>query len=161
MGIPIYLWLKDDGGTEIRGGVDVHGREGSIEVVEFQHSVMLPTDRQTGKVTGTRKHTTYYFEKEIDSSSPCLYKAVTTGQVLKSAEFNFYSINNAGQEKAYFTTLLESVRVVSVMPILFDIKNPLFEKKGHCECIELSFEKITWRFVDGNITHSDTWNERA
>ena len=33
MAIPAYLWLKDDGGADIKGSVDVQGREGSIEVV--------------------------------------------------------------------------------------------------------------------------------
>lgn len=31
MAIPAYLWLKDDGGADIKGSVDVNGREGSIE----------------------------------------------------------------------------------------------------------------------------------
>ncbi|HGL4530638.1 TPA: type VI secretion system tube protein Hcp, partial [Enterobacter roggenkampii] len=25
---------------------------------------------------------------------------------------------------------------------------------------ELLYEKITWRYVDGNIMHSDSWNDR-
>ncbi len=29
------------------------------------------------------------------------------------------------------------------------------------ESIQLSYEKITWRYVDGNIQYSDAWNERA
>ncbi|WP_208952526.1 type VI secretion system tube protein TssD [Rahnella sp. ChDrAdgB13] len=161
MAIPVYLWLKDDGGADIKGSVDVNGREGSIEVTGIQHSVCLPTDPRTGKIAATRSHSSYYFEKEIDSSSPYLYKAVTTGQALKSAEFKFYAINHAGQEQEYFNTSLESVRVVSVMPIMFDIKSPLFEKVGHRECVELMFEKITWHYIDGNIIHSDSWNERA
>lgn len=34
MAIPAYLWLKDDGGADIRGSVDVEGREGgTLEVV--------------------------------------------------------------------------------------------------------------------------------
>ena len=34
MAIPAYLWLKDDGGADINGSVDVHGREdGPLEVV--------------------------------------------------------------------------------------------------------------------------------
>ena len=28
MAIPAYLWLKDDGGTDIKGSVDIYGREG-------------------------------------------------------------------------------------------------------------------------------------
>ena len=30
MAIPVYLWLKDDGGADIKGSVDVKDREGSI-----------------------------------------------------------------------------------------------------------------------------------
>ena len=112
MAIPVYLWLKDDGGADIKGSVDVQDREGSIEVVAQEHNLYIPTDNNTGKLTGTRIHTPFLFTKEIDSSSPYLYKAVTTGQTLKSAEFKWYKINDAGQEVEYFNTKLENVKVV-------------------------------------------------
>ena len=32
MAIPAYLWLKDDGGADIKGSVDVKDREHSIEI---------------------------------------------------------------------------------------------------------------------------------
>ncbi|MGF6190401.1 type VI secretion system Hcp family effector [Serratia sp. 509] len=92
MAIPAYLWLKDDGGADIKGSVDVQDREGSIEVVAQE----LTTDNNTGKLTSPRIHTPFLFTKEINSSSPYLYKAVTTGQTLKSAEFKWYKINDAG-----------------------------------------------------------------
>lgn len=41
MAIPAYLWLKDDGGTDIKGAVDVRDREGSIEVLGFGHGLLL------------------------------------------------------------------------------------------------------------------------
>ena len=44
MAIPAYLWLKDDGGADIKGSVDVHDHEGSIEVTGFSHNLSLPTD---------------------------------------------------------------------------------------------------------------------
>lgn len=39
MAIPVYLWLKDDGGADIKGSVDVQDREGSIEVVAQEHTL--------------------------------------------------------------------------------------------------------------------------
>lgn len=60
MAIPAYLWLKDDGGADIKGSVDVQGREGSIEVVALDHDVYIPTDNNTGKLTGTRTHKPFY-----------------------------------------------------------------------------------------------------
>ncbi|WP_280925297.1 type VI secretion system tube protein Hcp [Enterobacter cloacae] len=50
MAIPAYLWLKDDGGANITGSVDVQHREGSIEVLGFGHGLHLPTDSATGKI---------------------------------------------------------------------------------------------------------------
>lgn len=87
MAIPAYLWLKDDGGADIKGSVDVKDRESSIEVLGFAHGLFLPTDNNTGKITGARIHSPITFEKEFDSSSPYLYKTVAKGQTLKSAEF--------------------------------------------------------------------------
>ena len=141
MAIPVYLWLKDDGGADIKGSVDVKDREGSIEVVAQEHNLYIPTDNNTGKLTGTRIHTPFLFTKEIDSSSPYLYKAVTTGQTLKSAEFKWYKINDAGQEVEYFNTKLENVKVVKVNPVMHDVKDPSFEKHNHLERIELRYEK--------------------
>lgn len=151
MAIPAYLWLKDDGGATIRGSVDVKDREGSIEIFGFGHDLHLPTDNNTGKITGTRVHSALVFEKEFDSSSPYLYKAVAHGQTLKSAEFKWYRINYSGQEEEYFNMLLEGVKVVSICPLMHDVKNPSTEKHNHLESIVLRYEKITWKHCDGNI----------
>jgi type VI secretion system secreted protein Hcp len=161
MAIPIYLWLTvDDAGQEIAGSVDVHGREGSIEVLAQDHSLYIPTDSNTGKLTGTRIHKPFQFIKEIDSSSPYLYKAVTTGQTLKSADFKWYRIDQEGNEVVYFITTLEQVKVVKVAPKMHDVKDPTKERYNHMEQVELRYEKITWHFTDGNIKHHDSWNER-
>lgn len=160
MAIPSYLWLKDDGGADIKGSVDVHSREGSIEVLEFVHSVTIPTDNNTGKLTGTRIHAPVVLVKEFDASSPYLYKAVTSGQTLKSAELKWYKVNDAGQEVEYFNFKLENVKVVSVAPIMHNVKIPATEKFTHMESVQLRYEKITWTFKDGNIIHTDSWNER-
>lgn len=160
MAIPLYLWLKDDGGADIKGSVNVKNREGSIEVMAQDHSVTIPTDNNTGKLTGTRIHTPFLFTKEIDSSSPYLYKAVTTGQTLKSAEFKWYRINDAGQEVEYFNVKLEKVKLAKVASKMHDVKDPVKEKHSHLELVELRYEKITWTYKDGNIIHSDSWNER-
>ena len=128
MAIPVYLWLQDDGGADIKGSVDVQKREGSIEVLSQDHSLNIPTDNNTGKLTGTRVHTPFLFSKEIDASSPYLYKAVTTGQTLTSAEFKWYRIDDAGQEVEYFITRLENVKVVKVAPKMHDVKDPTKEK---------------------------------
>lgn len=161
MAIPVYLWLKNDGGSDIKGSVDINGREGSIEVLALDHGVSIATDDNTGKLTGTRTHTPFMFSKEVDAATVYLFKAVTTGQTLKSAEFKWYSIDDAGQETEQYSALLENVKVVNVASKMHDIKDPTKEKHNHLEEVELRYEKITWSFKDGNLEHSDSWNERS
>ncbi|KAA1349116.1 type VI secretion system tube protein Hcp, partial [Escherichia coli] len=113
------------------------------------------------KITGTRLHAPLVIEKEFDSSSPYLYKAVATGQTLKSAEIKWYKINDAGQEVEYFNMLLEKVRVVSINPVMHNCKEPALQIHNHNEGIQLRYERITWKYCDGNIQYSDAWNERV
>ena len=158
MAIPVHMCIKDDGGAVIRGGSDVMHREGSIELRGVQHLLSIPTDNNTGKLTGTRQHAPFIFEKEIDSASPYLYKAVATGQTLKEAEIKWYRISDAGQEEEYFNILMEDVKVISISPIMHDTRN--CPGTGHMESVALRYAKITWKYVDGNIQFNDAWNER-
>ncbi|MBY4839985.1 type VI secretion system tube protein TssD [Pantoea sp. DY-5] len=158
MAIPVHMFIKDDGGAVIRGGSDVMHREGSIELRGVQHLLSIPTDNNTGKLTGTRQHAPFIFEKEIDSASPYLYKAVATGQTLKEAEIKWYRISDAGQEEEYFNILMEGVKVISISPIMHDMRN--CPGTGHMESVALRYAKITWKYVDGNIQFNDAWNER-
>lgn len=112
------MWIYDDGGALIKGGCDVADREFSIEFKGFHHNLSIPTDNATGKPTGTRQHSPMIIVKEFDYSSPYLYKAVATGQNLKSAEIKWYKISDAGQEVEYFNMLLEGVRIVSISPTM-------------------------------------------
>lgn len=160
MAIPVYLWLKDDGGSLVKGSVDVRGREGSIEIVEFMHSVDLPTDNLTGKITSKRVHGDYFLIKETDCASPYLYKSVSTGKNFKEAILRFYRINYNGQEEEYFRVVLENAKVNEVEPFMMDIKKTKYEKHNHLEAFYLSYERITWHYLDGNLIHSDNWNNK-
>lgn len=161
MPIPAYMWLKDDGGADIKGSVDVKDREGSIEVIGFSHGLNLPVDSATGKITGTRSHSPLMFEKEFDSSSPYLYKAVAKGQTLKSAELRWYRINDAGREEAYFIITIEGVKITGVNPGMPNVKMAGNSQINHMESVSMMYEKITWRYVDGNVQYTDEWNVRS
>lgn len=161
MPIPAYMWLKDDGGSLIKGSADVQGREGCIETIGFSQGLNIPVDNTNGKITGTRSHSPMFIEKEFDSSSPYLYKAAAKGQTLKSAEIRWYKINEAGQEEACFIMYLEGVKVTGVNPGMPNTKLPGNDYINHMESVSLMYEKITWHYVEGNIQYSDDWNVRT
>ena len=160
MAIPIYLWLKDEAGNAIKGSVKVQGREESVEVNFFYHHVSLAVDGSDGHIKGTRQYSPVLFEKELDAASPYLYQALATGKKLTSATFLFYRIDCSGQEEVYFIISLDDVHVVTIDTGMDDINTPYGRRRNPSEFIEISFEKITWHYVDGNIKHSESWDNR-
>ncbi|VUC89192.1 putative Hcp1 family type VI secretion system effector [Raoultella terrigena] len=135
----------------------VLGREGSIEVKSLSHHLTIPTDRNTGKLTGTRIHTPILIQKEFDRTTPLLARAICRGVTLKSAEIKMYRTNEAGFEVEYFNMLLENVKVTGFTPGL----HPGVASGTHLENIEMRYETIQWKYTDGNIIFKDGWNERA
>lgn len=79
MDIPVYLWLKDNG--DIKCPMDVQSHEGSTEIMTQDHWLR---DNNTVKLAGTRTHTPIIVVKEVNVSTPHLYKAVTTCQTRRN-----------------------------------------------------------------------------
>ena len=96
MAIPGNMWIYDDGGALIKVVVMLQTGSSASNLKGFI-TISIPTDNATGKPTGTRQHSPMIIVKEFDYSSPYLYKAVATGQSLKSAEIKWYKISDAGQ----------------------------------------------------------------
>ncbi len=159
MAIPAYMWMKDDQGNDIKGSVTVAEREGSIEVLHFDHELRIPTDNDTGELTGTRKHEPFVFTKSIDAASPYLYKACANGQTLKELVLRWYRIDDTGTEKEYFQHKLEKVKITSIKPKMHNVKDLDKERYPHLEEVAIRYGKITWSYLDGNIEFSDSWSE--
>ncbi len=159
MAIPAYMWLKDDQGGDIQGSVTVAEREGSIEVLHFDHELRIPTDNDTGELTGTRKHEPFVITKAVDSSTPYIYKACSNGQTLKQLELKWYRIDDTGTEKEYFCHKLEDVKIVSITPTMHNVKDLDKERYPHLETVCIRYKRITWTYLDGNIEFSDSWTE--
>lgn len=160
MAIPVYLWLIDDAGNQIKGNVDAYGREGSIEILEFMHNVELITDNLTGKITSKRLHGDFALIKKTDSASPYLYQGVSSGREFKQAVLKFYLINYNGQEEEYFRITMDNVRVNDIESFMFDTRNSSYKNHDHLEAFYLAYKKITWHYLDGNIIHCDSLNDK-
>lgn len=85
MSNPAYLWLVDTNGSPLVGSSLVSDRVGAIEIKSLTHNVNIPTDGNTGRLTGTRIHAPIQFQKEFDRVTPLLYKAQSEGATLKCA----------------------------------------------------------------------------
>ena len=157
MPIPAYAYIKDDTGAEIAGSVEIGGREGSIEIQEFNHRVYIPTDPDNGRLKGVRKHGAFEIIKEIDGSTPYLYKACCEGQTLQEVKVSWYQIDDTGTEAEYFVHTLKNVKVASIEEYMPNTKDPERERYGHLEKVSLVYGSVTWQYVDGGLEHTDEW----
>lgn len=157
MSNPAYLWLTDENGSPVTGGSLVSGRTGAIELKSVTHNVQIPTDTNTGRLTGTRVHSPLIFQKEFDKVTPLLYKALSQGLTLKSATIKMYQIVDSGIETEYFNIILENVKISSITPDLYQGG----QTGTHFETIKMRYETITWKCCDGNILFKDSWNNRT
>ncbi|ELY2664630.1 Hcp family type VI secretion system effector [Cronobacter sakazakii] len=160
MAVPAHLWLYDASGALICDGSEVMGREGSIEVQSFGHGLSVPYDGNTGKLTATRVHNLMNIEKEFDKSSPYLYRAVATSEKLQRAIIRWYRINHAGMEEEFFQMILEDVRITGIHPNMQNFKHPEGLLSTPVESVGLIYNKITWKYLNGNIQYTDAWNSQ-
>ena len=161
MAIPGYMWIKNEEGSPIRGPVKIKDRKGSMAILSFHHELRIPTDPDTGVLTGTRKHEPFVITKEFCAATPILNKACASGKSLGEVKLSWYRINPQGKEEEYFRHTLTNAKVISVEPIVEDVKDRSKEKYGHLEKVAFRYEKIQWEYLDGNISAYDTWLEKA
>lgn len=155
MSNPAHLWLEDENGSPVVGGCLVAQRSGSIELKSFSHGVTIPVDPNWGKLTSTRIHRPVVIVKEFDKTTPVLYRAVCEGRTMKKATIKMYHILESGIEVEYFNIIMENVKITTVSPYL----SPNGMSSTHLETLELRYEAITWKHMEGNIIYRDTWND--
>ena len=156
MPVPAAITYSDG----ITGSNTIAGREGTSEVIQFQHTLQIPLDRQRGTVSGKRVHSPVTIVKEIDTASPLLYQACAEGKKLAELKIDWYRINEQGVEEKYFSHTLRDVKVAEVKAILPNTKDPKEETLTHLEEVKLMYEKIEWRHEEG-YEYSDSWKENA
>ena len=155
MAIPAYMKIEG-----IPGSVQVKDRVDTIEILQFDHKVYLPIDKDDGSITGTRKHGAIILHKAFDKSSAELYKKVCIGENIPSIKIDWYEITPQGQEEVYYTHTLKNCKISAMRSYMHNVQDPSKETFVHQEEICVRYEEITWTFVEGNRQHTDLWNER-
>jgi type VI secretion system secreted protein Hcp len=155
MPLPAYMDIPD-----IPGSCQVQGRVNWIEVLGFNHEVYMPSDRKDGSSTGTRVHKDLVLIKNYDKATPKLYQYLCHGKVIPTATLHWYKIGDQGTEKEYFQHQITNGRITSMRPYMPDVDNPANEQYKHMEEVSFRYEKITWKFLDGNVEWTDSWVDR-
>src|SRR3954471_12420169 len=111
MALNAYLKLKGQRQGEIKGSVTQKGREDSIMVIAVSHEIISPRDAASGLPTGKRMHKPFVITKELDKSTPMLYKVLAHNENITSLSLDFFRPNQQGVEKVVYTVKLTNANI--------------------------------------------------
>ena len=161
MALSAYLTLVGKKQGAIKGGVTQKGREGSILVHAFDVAITSPRDPASGLATGKRQHQPIVIRKGIDKSSPRLWAALVTNEILTTWILKFWAPSADGVEQNIYTITLTDATIASIEESMVDNEIPANASLPMREEISFTYQKIQWTWTDGGITAQDDWSSPA
>lgn len=157
MALNAYLKLKGQKTGDIKGSVTVKGREGTIMVIAVDHELSSPRDPSSGLPTGKLRHKPIRITKEVDRSSPLLYRVLTDNENLTGWELQFWRPTPTGAEIQHYTIRLTNASIADIQFHLPNNKNPELARYTEFEEVSFVYQRIDWIWTDGGITASADW----
>jgi type VI secretion system secreted protein Hcp len=157
MALNAFLNLKGQKTGEIRGSVTQKGREGKIMVIAVDHELSSPSDPSSGLPTGKLMHKPIRITKEVDKSSPLLYRVLTTNENITEWELQFWQASATGAEVQYYTIKLTNARIADIEFHMPNSKDPDLMKRAEFEEVSFTYQTIQWVWVDGGIVTRTDW----
>lgn len=155
-----FMEIQAENQGKIEGSLDME--EGTIEIYAFTHRIEIPMDPRYGLPTGKRVHRPAVVNKEVDKSTPKLYKALCESENLVFVELTWYKPTGLhGKKENYYTVRFENAlitRIEPVSPQRLDISKETFVL---LEDISFAYERIIWTWVSDGIEHEDIWEKPA
>lgn len=140
------------------GNVYQKGHEDQIMVQAFSHQVIIPRDPQSGQPTGQRVHKPLMISKILDKSSPLIFNALTSAEVLETCRIVWYRTTTNGPE-LYYTIDLDDAVIVDVQSRMPNCNDPNSAHLTHMEDVYFTYRKITWTHNVCGTTGSDDWRD--
>lgn len=159
MALVAHMTIKGKVQGDITKGCSrLKGREDTVEVYEFSHTIDIPKDKQSGRIIGQRFHSPVEITKELDKSSPLLANALTTAEALDiKIQFYRFAPDGSGKQEQFYTVELEEAQLISYKAELPFVKDPEQAKYPLLERLLISFRRISAVYEDGGITFEDDW----
>lgn len=150
-----YLKLTNKkSGSQIKGGCQEKDTKDMIEVQGFEHTITVPTHRQTGSATGETLHGPVIIIKPMDRASPLLQRALNEHNELE-LQIDFYRTRD-GARKHWYTIKVEDARLVEIrtyksLALAGDNTTPDLEQ------LQFRYRKISWEHKEQNQMSSADW----
>lgn len=115
-------------------------------VIAVSHEVLSPRDSASGQATGKRQHKPFVITKELDKSSPLLYKALINNENISEWELQFWTpqvaaATGVGAERQHYTVKLTNARICDIKFSMLNNKNPELARFAEFEEKAFTYQK--------------------
>jgi type VI secretion system secreted protein Hcp len=155
-GASITMNVKGQKQGDIDGGAPktVKGAEKAFQLIYFQQAIISPRDPASGLPTGQRLHMGLEVVGKNSKGVPGLWQALTTNELLNPVKISFWSQHGQGAgvtQKVYYTIELENANIATMDHMTSEEDGTLFFRA------RLTYDKIVWTHLEGNLTAADHW----
>jgi type VI secretion system secreted protein Hcp len=127
--------------------------------ISFEYAVTSPRDVATGLASGKRQHKPVIVTKELGASTPQLFQACVTNEVLTSVLFEFIHTTAEGKEEIYYTIKLTNATISSVRQFTAEAaKHEETAATHELEEISFTFQKLDMEHTVAKTAATDDWN---
>lgn len=114
MAYEFYVTIEGTRQGAFKGESVREAHKDKIAGLSYSHEITSPRDIATGQASGKRQHGPITITKEWGPSSPQLFQALVTNEVLKSVFFEFIHTTPDGLEEVYHTIKLVNATVAKI-----------------------------------------------
>ncbi len=140
-----YVSVEGTKQGKLKGEAPQDKHKDELVGLAYNYEVMSPTSvgrGGTGLPTGKRQHSPITITKEWGASSPQLFQALVTNEVLKSVVMNFYHVDPNGQDVLFYTVKLTNAYVSKIRSYVDFNSVSDFTGMNELEEVSFTFQKI-------------------
>ncbi len=157
MSLNAYLTLVGQTQGAILGSVTQTGYVNSILVLETDYEVGSTRDSSSGLPTGKIEQTTFTITKEVDRSSPELYRALFNNETMTTFQLKFLALQANGTAINYYTIQLTGAQIVNIQFQKPNNLDPTLGSYPEMEIVSFTYQQIQIRYTSGNLTTVGNW----
>jgi type VI secretion system secreted protein Hcp len=143
------------------GSSTTKGQEGKIEVLGIEAKVKSPRDAASGLPSGRRRHYAVHVAFKLDKSTPLWVTAIVTNENLKTVEIDYWGGISKTSGIGGGTGYKQIYKVEMTNAQLADVLQFTGVNGEACVAIALTYQKIEYTWMDGNINSKGNWRSDA
>lgn len=168
MAYEFYVTVEGTKQGKFKGESPREAHKEKFGCLSYKHEILSPRDAATGQASGKRQHKPIKVIKEWGPSSPQLFQALTSNEVLKSVLFEFFKTDPNGQEYCYHTIKLVNATISNIQyGTGFGTESIASSKQSsqsydthELEEVSFTYQRIEVENKDGKTSADDDWHTK-